>query len=57
MKTDKKGVVKKSNTELLLLSGSVITTLDEETGEVIEYMLSSDTSVVLEHEARLFPAR
>jgi hypothetical protein len=52
----KKGTVKKTDTELLLLAGSKITTLTLD-GEVIEYVLASDTSVVLEHDARLFPTR
>lgn len=56
MKKVKKGTVKKTNTELLLLAGSKITTVTSD-GEVIEYVLGSDTSVVLEHDARLFPTR
>lgn len=52
----KKGTVVKTDTELLLLAGSVITTVTSD-GEVIEYVLASDTSVVLEHDARLFPTR
>ena len=52
----KKGTVAKSDTELLLLAGSKITTVTSD-GEVIEYVLASDTSVVLEHDARLFPTR
>jgi len=52
----KKGTVKKTNTELLLLAGSKITTVTSD-GEVIEYVLASDTSVTLEHDARLFPTR
>ena len=52
----KKGTVKKTNTELLLLAGSKITTVTSD-GEVVEYVLASDTSVVLEHDARLFPTR
>jgi len=51
-----KGTVKKANTELFLLAGSKITTLTSD-GEVIEYVLESDTSVFLEHDARLFPTR
>lgn len=50
----KKGTVEKTGKELLLLAGSKITTVNSD-GEVIEYMLQSDTSVVLEHDARLFP--
>lgn len=52
----KKGTVKKTNTELLLISGSKITTITPD-GEVVEYVLASDTSVVLEHDARLFPTK
>jgi len=52
----KKGTVKKTDSELLLLAGSKITTVTDD-GEVVEYILSSDTSVVLEHDARLFPTR
>lgn len=49
---DKKGIVKKRNDELLLIAGSKITTIDCN-GEVIEYLLTSDTVVVLSHDARL----
>lgn len=52
----KKGTVAKTDTELLLLAGSKITTVTSD-GEVIEYILGSDTSVILEHEARLFETR
>lgn len=56
MKQIKKGTVKNSNTELLLLAGSKITTVTSD-GEVIEYVLASDTSVILNHQARLFPTK
>lgn len=52
----KKGTVAKTDTELLLCAGSKITTITSD-GEVVEYILASDTSVVLEHDARLFPTR
>ncbi len=52
----KKGTTKKVATELLLIAGSKITTITE-FGEVVEYVLGSDTSVTLEHDARLFPTR
>ena len=52
----KKGTVKKSRGQLLLLAGSKITTVTEY-GEVLEYILSSDTTVKLEHDARLFPTK
>lgn len=56
MKEVKKGTVAKTDTGLLLLAGSRITTVTPD-GEVVEYILASDTSVVLEHDARLFPTR
>ncbi len=56
MKKVKKGTVKKTNTGLLLIAGSKITTITAD-GEVVEYVLASDTSVVLEHDARLFPTK
>jgi hypothetical protein len=52
----KRGTVAKTDSELLLLAGSRITTITSD-GEVVEYVLASDTSVVLEHDARLFPTR
>lgn len=52
----KKGTTKKHDTEMLLIAGSKITTITGD-GEVIEYVLGSDTSVILEHDARLFPIR
>ena len=52
----KKGTIKKSNTELFLLAGSKITTV-EHTGEIIEYTLGSDTYVTLKHEAKLFQVK
>lgn len=55
MKT-KKGTIKKHDTELMLVSGSKITIVDSN-GEVIEYILASDTSVILNHDARLFPIK
>ena len=56
MKKIKKGTVSKPNSELLLIAGSKITTITSD-GEVVEYMLASDTLVKLEHEARLFPTQ
>lgn len=52
----KKGTTKKHDTEMLLIAGNKITTITGD-GEVIEYVLGSDTSVILEHDARLFPIR
>jgi hypothetical protein len=52
----KKGIVKKTDTEMLLLAGSKITTLSDQ-GEVISYLLGSDISITLDAAARLFPTR
>lgn len=53
MKKEIKGTVKKTDSQLLLLSGSKITTVTED-GEVLEYLLSSDVLVSLKNDARLF---
>ena len=52
----KKGVVKKSKTEMLLAAGSKIATFDAD-GKIVNYLVVSDTSLKLEHDARLFPTR
>jgi len=52
----KKGTVRKSASELLLVAGSKITTMSD-FGEVLTYVLGSDTTVKLNHDARLFPVR
>jgi hypothetical protein len=56
MKTIKKGIVKKSQTELFLTAGTRIMTFDEN-GKPIKYILGSDSNCIFLSGARLFPVR
>lgn len=56
MKNIKKGMVIKNGEELLLLAGSKIITTNIE-GQVKEFILSSDSTAILEHDTRLFPTK
>lgn len=49
----KKGIVQKAGKEILLFAGSKISTFNSD-GEVVEYLLQSDTAITPEHDVRLF---